>query len=124
MESAQKNTRRRPSLLEALLMISSALIIPLKTNGFLFKKVDHSIPAILLQSLQASIEAPCTKCSALCVCEFLCEQLIYVAFLRLVLGFDFRSFHSSNLTIKFSNSKAVMFDSSNKSHPSNTLDKG
>ena len=38
MESAQKNTRRRPSLLEALLMISSALIIPLKTNEIPLQK--------------------------------------------------------------------------------------
>ena len=47
-----------------------------------------------------------------------------MAFLRFVHGFDFRSFHSSSLTIKFSNSKAVKFEPSNKSHPSNTLDKG
>ena len=70
--------------------------------------------------LRASIEAPSTKYSALCVCEFLCEQLIYVAFLRLVLSFEFCCFHSLNLAIKFSNSKAVRFDPSNKIHPSNT----
>ena len=51
MESAQKNTRRRPSLLEALLVISSALIIPLKTNGIPLQKSGSFDPSILLQSL-------------------------------------------------------------------------
>ena len=37
-KAPKKNTRRRPSLLEALLMISLALIIPLKTNGIPLQK--------------------------------------------------------------------------------------
>ena len=37
-KAPQKNTRRRPSLLEALLMMSLALIIPLKTNGIPLQK--------------------------------------------------------------------------------------